>query len=71
MTFELGKLSEWFKVNKLCLTIKKTKYILFQPNNTQTALKSHDLDVLMDGQNVDQISYANSNSDRPLNHLNS
>ena len=25
MNFELGKLSEWFKANKLCLNIKKTK----------------------------------------------
>ena len=60
MNFELGKLSEWFKANKLCLNIKKTKYILFQPNNAHIARKSQDFDIFIDGQKVDQISHSNS-----------
>ncbi len=31
MNNELQKLTEWFKANKLCLNVKKTKYILFDP----------------------------------------
>ena len=43
MNFELGTLGEWFKANKLCLNIKKTKYVLFQPNNAHIAGKIQDL----------------------------
>ncbi len=32
MNTELVKLENWFRANKLCLNIKKTKYILFRPN---------------------------------------
>ena len=35
---ELGKISEWFKANKLSLIIKKTNYSLFHENSTKDDL---------------------------------
>ena len=60
MNFELGELSKWFKANKLCLNVKKTKYILFGPNRANTVRQCRDLDILIDGKTVDQISHTNS-----------
>ena len=32
LNIELNKLSVWFRVNKLSLNLKKTKFIVFKPN---------------------------------------
>jgi len=42
MTTELSKLSQWFKLNKLSLNIKKTNFIVFKP---RTMLLHHVADV--------------------------
>ena len=52
MNFELGELSKWFKADKLCLNVKKTKYILFGPNRANTVRQCRDLDILIDGKTV-------------------
>ena len=51
MNFELGKPSEWFKANTLCLNI------LFQPNNAQIARIG-----CFDWTKMDKISHANSDT---------
>ena len=33
---ELAKISQWFKLNKLSLNIKKTNYIVFRNKNSPT-----------------------------------
>ena len=38
LDMELGKISEWFKANKLSLNIKKTNYNLFRENSTKDGL---------------------------------
>ena len=45
---ELGKISEWFKANKLSLNIKKTIYTLFHKNSTKNdlPLKLPDLKIV-------------------------
>ena len=45
---ELGKISEWFKTNKLLLNIKKTNYTLFHKNSTKDdlPLKLPDLKIV-------------------------
>ena len=40
LNMELGKISEWFKANKLSLNIKKTNYNLFRENSTKDGLLS-------------------------------
>ena len=39
---ELCKISTWFKINKLSLNVKKTKFLLY------TSKKSHNLKQLID-----------------------
>ena len=55
MNFELQKLEVWVMANKLCLNVKKTKYILFRPN--VTVLRSNTNCIMLNGQEVDQIGY--------------
>ena len=43
---ELSLISNWFKLNKLSLNIKKTNYILFCSDNKK--IDSKGLDILMD-----------------------
>ena len=38
LNMELGKISEWFKTNKLSLNIKKTNYNLLRENSTKDGL---------------------------------
>ena len=58
---------KWCRANKLCLNVKKTKYILFGPNIANIVRQSRDLDILIDGKTVDQISH--TNSDKPFKFL--
>ena len=55
MNFELQKLEVWFMANKLCLNVKKTKYILFRPN--VTVPKSNTNCIMLNGQKVVQIGH--------------
>ena len=48
---ELNKLSIWFKVNKLSLNLKKTKFMVFKPRQKRT---SHNIQLLINGQQIDQ-----------------
>ncbi len=58
MNNELQKLTEWFKANKLCLNVKKTKYILFRPSiNYPQNINEH---IVLNGQNVDRVGNAQS-----------
>jgi len=57
MNTELEKLNVWFMANRLCLNVKKTKYILYRPNNVQ--LKPNNENIILNGQVVDQISNTN------------
>ena len=43
---ELSLISNWFKLNKLSLYIKKTNYILFCSGNEK--IDNKDLDILID-----------------------
>lgn len=56
MNSELEKLNTWFMSNRLCLNVKKTKYILFRPNNVPTM--HYNEDIILNGEVVEQISHA-------------
>ena len=43
MNNELEKLNQWFRANKLCLNISKTKYIIFRPSVTRHIESDHTL----------------------------
>ena len=47
---ELTKLSTWLKVNKLCLNIKKTHYMVFTRKKFR-----HQLDIRIDGHPIDEV----------------
>ncbi len=49
MNSELEKLNTWFKANRLCLNVKKTKYMLFSPNYSRRIPNGRN------GQEVDQV----------------
>ena len=34
MNIELEAINQWFRANKLCLNVNKTKYIVFRPTAT-------------------------------------
>ena len=53
MNFELQKWEVWFMANKLCLNVKKTKYILFKPS--VTVPKSNTNCIMLNGQEVVQM----------------
>ena len=53
MNTELNKLNEWFKANRLCINVKKTKYILFRPSSTfPKSLNEH---IYLNDMEVEQI----------------
>ena len=54
MNIELQRLSNWFRANKLCLNVSKTKYILFRPSTNFPNIKDN-YQILLDGQPVDRI----------------
>ena len=49
---ELNKLSVWFRVNKLSLNLKKTKFIVFKPNQKR---RSYIFQILINKQQIDQV----------------
>jgi len=51
--YELDKLSNWFKANKLSLNIKKTNFILFIP--PQQRLLTTTIDVRIDGVVIERV----------------
>ena len=58
MNSELEKLTSWFNANRLCLNVKKTKYMLFRPRNYTTNI-SHNR-IYLNGEEVDQSSNTNN-----------
>ena len=52
MNTELSKLSQWFKLNKLSLNIKKTNFIVFKP---RTKSLTDVPNVLIDGYSVSKV----------------
>jgi hypothetical protein len=58
MNTELEKLNEWFKANRLCLNVKKTKYILFRPSIAYPKIINEH--IYLNGLKVDQISHNNN-----------
>jgi len=54
MNIELERLNNWFKANRLCLNVKKTKFILFKPQGGNIA--NYNGNIILNGENVDQIS---------------
>jgi exonuclease III len=53
MNHELLKLNDWFQANKLCLNVKKTKYILFRSSLSNPQLINEHL--FINGEEVDRI----------------
>jgi hypothetical protein len=49
---ELNKISDWFKLNKLSLNVKKTSYILFQSGNKK--INNAGLTISIDGITIEQ-----------------
>ena len=58
MNSELEKLTNWLNANRLCLNVKKTKYILFRPRNYTTNISQNR--IYLNGEEVDQISNINN-----------
>ena len=50
---ELKKLDDWFRSNKLCLNVKKTKYILFRPTIAYPQFITEQ--IYVNGQEVERI----------------
>ena len=73
MNNELKKVSKWFKVNKLSVNIKKTKFMVFTNRKRFTL---NDFEISLDGQNitcVDKIKFLGVYIDHKLNwkfHIN-
>ncbi len=55
MNSELKKLDCWFRANRLCLNVKKTKYILFRPGNMY--IDTENRNITLNNQTVDQICH--------------
>jgi len=55
MNNELKSLDHWFRANRLCLNVKKTKYILFRPGNIY--VDTANLNIILNDQVIDQISH--------------
>jgi hypothetical protein len=53
MNQELEKINQWFRANKLCLNISKTKYIIFRPSGSHHAL--NDQFLYIDNKVIEQI----------------
>jgi hypothetical protein len=54
MNNELELLDQWFKANKLCLNVTKTKYIVFRPSLTSRNMDNVHLQI--NDQNIERIS---------------
>ena len=52
MPFGINLINDWFRANKLCLNVKKTKYIIFSPSSNPN-IGNHSLNI--DNQNIDKI----------------
>ena len=52
LNIELNKLSVWFRVNKLSLNLKKTKFIVFKPNQKR---RSYNFQISINEQQSDQV----------------
>ena len=52
---ELKKLDTWFSANRLCLNVKKTKYILFRPGNIR--IENPNLKIEINHEPIDRISH--------------
>ena len=52
LNIEINKLSVWFRVNKLSLNLKKTKFIVFKPNQRR---RSYNFQILINEQQIDQV----------------
>ena len=48
---DLSRISEWLKINKLSLNIKKTHFMIFTNRNSQTP----DIDLSIDGHQIEQV----------------
>ena len=59
MNTELEAMNHWFIANKLCLNVKKTKYIIFRPNNAHSI--PQDLEIKINGQSVERIGNNTTN----------
>ena len=59
MNTELEAMNHWFIANKLCLNLKKTKYIIFRPNNAH--IIPQDLEIKINGQSVERIGNNTTN----------
>jgi len=55
---ELDKLSEWFKSNRLSLSIKKTNYILFSPKSNCRQQLINSFTIQIDGKTIDRVENA-------------
>ena len=53
MNIELNKVVEWFKINKLCLNVKKTNFMIFNAKNKPSP--QSDLTLKVDEAIVDQV----------------
>ena len=52
LNIELNKLSVWFRVNKLSLNLKKTKFIVFKPNQKR---RGYNFQILINEQQINQV----------------
>ena len=62
MRVELEILNQWFRANRLCLNIQKTKYIIFRPQIAQTmdnerSLKINEHNIERIGNNLNTKSF--------------
>ena len=55
MNTELAQLDDWFRANKLCLNVKKTKYMLFRPTTAHP--KQLDEQIFLNGQPVARVGH--------------
>ena len=53
MNIELEAINQWFRANKLCLNVNKTKYILFRP--TATHIQSENVNIKINNEPVERI----------------
>ena len=51
--FELSKIKDWFKANKLILNAAKTKYILLLSKKEDVSITSHKLEI--DNKDVERV----------------
>ena len=52
MNLEIGKVTEWLRINKLSLNLKKTHFMLFKKSQTRCAL---DTDLVIDGIKIGRV----------------